>query len=77
MEALDAKFAKREKEKKRRKEDKFRSKLYQLKKKTRVEAYRRSQQAGAGGGMLVTILAVAGSVHMFGAGWWRMAKRPG
>lgn len=49
-EALDAEFAKRETEKKRRKEDKFKSKLHELKKKTRVEAYRRSRQAGAGGG---------------------------
>ncbi|MCJ1263667.1 hypothetical protein MMC22_003537 [Lobaria immixta] len=36
-EALDAEFAKREKMKKRRKEDKFRLKLYEPKKKTRVE----------------------------------------
>lgn len=48
--ALDAEFAKRETDKKRRKEDKFKSKLHELKKKTRVEAYRRSRQAGAGGG---------------------------
>ena len=49
-EALDEEFAKRETEKKRRKEDKFKSKLNELKKKTRVEAYRRSRQAGGGGG---------------------------
>lgn len=49
-EALDAEFVKRETEKKRRKEDKFKSKLHELKKKTRVEAYRRSRQAGAGDG---------------------------
>ncbi|KZF20533.1 DNA repair protein rad14 [Xylona heveae TC161] len=48
--ALDAEFEKRESDKKRRKEDKFRSKLQELKKKTRVEAYRRSRQAGGGGG---------------------------
>lgn len=49
-EALDAEFVKREGDKKRRKEVKFKSKLQELKKKTRVEAYRRSRQAGAGGG---------------------------
>lgn len=49
-EALDEEFEKRESEKKRRKEMKFKSKLEELKKKTRVEAYRRSRQAGGGGG---------------------------
>ena len=49
-EALDEEFAKREGEKKRRKEDKFKSKLNELKKKTRVDAYRRSRRAGGGGG---------------------------
>ena len=52
-EALDEEFEKREGEKKKRKEDKFRSKLQELKKKTRVEAYRRGRQGGgtgAGGG---------------------------
>ncbi|KAI9825274.1 MAG: hypothetical protein M1832_001308 [Thelocarpon impressellum] len=49
-EALDAQFAKRESEKKKRKEDKFRTKLQDLKKRTRVEAHRRSRARGAGGG---------------------------
>ncbi|KAL8954764.1 MAG: hypothetical protein Q9183_006944, partial [Haloplaca sp. 2 TL-2023] len=49
-EALDEEFDKREKDKKRRKEDKFKSKLQELKKKTRVDAYRRSRKAGGGGG---------------------------
>lgn len=49
-EALDEEFNKRESGKKKRKEDKFKSKLQELKKKTRVEAYRRSRQAGGGGG---------------------------
>ncbi|MCJ1480302.1 hypothetical protein MMC06_000457 [Schaereria dolodes] len=48
-EALDEEFTKRETEKKKRKEDKFKSKLHELKKRTRVEAYRRSRQAGSGG----------------------------
>ncbi|KAI9846744.1 MAG: hypothetical protein M1838_001151 [Thelocarpon superellum] len=47
-EALDKEFEHRESEKKRRKEDKFRSKLHELKKRTRVEAYRRSRAQGAG-----------------------------
>ncbi|KAI9800474.1 MAG: hypothetical protein M1833_003360 [Piccolia ochrophora] len=41
--ALDEEFAKRESDKKRRKEEKFRTKLHDLKKRTRVEAYRRSR----------------------------------
>jgi len=45
-EALDAEFEKREGEKKNRKELKFRTKLQELKKRTRVEAYRRSRLAG-------------------------------
>lgn len=49
-EALDEEFEKRESEKKRRKEDKFKSKLQELKKKTRVEAYRRNKEVGGGGG---------------------------
>lgn len=49
-EKLDEEFSRREGEKKRRKENKFKEKLQELKKKTRVEAYRRSRQAGGGGG---------------------------
>lgn len=41
-EALDAEFEKRETEKKKRKEEKFKSRLKDLKKKTRAEAYRRN-----------------------------------
>ena len=47
-EALDAEFEKRQKDKKQRKEEKFQNKLLELKKRTRVEAYRRSK-SGAGG----------------------------
>ncbi|KAF4546502.1 DNA repair protein [Lasiodiplodia theobromae] len=46
-EVLDAEFARREADKKDRKEKKFKSKLEDLKKRTRVEAYKRSRQAGA------------------------------
>ncbi|KAI9814058.1 MAG: hypothetical protein M1827_003522 [Pycnora praestabilis] len=46
--ALDAEFTKRETEKKKRKEDKFKLKLHELKKRTRVEAYRRNRKGGGG-----------------------------
>ena len=66
-EALDEEFAKRETEKKKRKEDKFKSKLQELKKKTRVEAYRRSRQAGAGGGSFGDEVGRGGKhVHTWG-----------
>lgn len=47
---LDAEFVKREKDKKKRREDKFKGRLEDLKRKTRVEAYARRKAAGAGGG---------------------------
>ncbi|OGE56872.1 hypothetical protein PENARI_c002G00476 [Penicillium arizonense] len=48
-EALDAEFERRENDKKRRREAKFKTKLQDLKKRTRVEAYRRNRQGAAGG----------------------------
>ncbi|KAB8233358.1 XPA protein C-terminus-domain-containing protein [Aspergillus alliaceus] len=48
-EALDAEFERRENEKKRRREAKFKTKLQDLKKRTRVDAYRRSRQGATGG----------------------------
>ena len=48
--ALDAEFERRETDKKKRKEAKFKTKLDDLKKKTRVEAYRRSRMAGSADG---------------------------
>lgn len=47
-EALDEEFTRRESDKKRRKEAKFQSKLQDLKKRTRVEAWRRRRE-GPGG----------------------------
>lgn len=47
-EALDAEFERRETDKKKRRDVKFKSKLQDLKKRTRVEAYKRGRQ-GAGG----------------------------
>ncbi|KAK2749142.1 hypothetical protein FQN57_006756 [Myotisia sp. PD_48] len=49
-EGLDEEFEKRESEKKRRKEVQFKTKLQELKKRTRVEAYRRNRQTPGGGG---------------------------
>ena len=66
-EALDQEFVRREGEKKRRKEDKFKSKLQELKKKTRVEAYRRSRQAGGGGGQFGDDMGRGGKhAHVWG-----------
>ncbi|PYH86122.1 DNA repair protein [Aspergillus uvarum CBS 121591] len=48
-EALDAEFERREGEKKRRREAKFKTKLQDLKKRTRVDAYRRNRMGAAGG----------------------------
>lgn len=48
-EKLDEEFERRQKVSRERKEKKFREKLNELKKKTRVEAYKRARKAGAGG----------------------------
>jgi DNA-repair protein complementing XP-A cells len=48
-EKMDAENNRREEAKKKRKEDKFKSKLEELKKKTRTEAYRRNLKGGKGG----------------------------
>jgi DNA-repair protein complementing XP-A cells len=47
-EALDAEFEKRQNEKKKRKENKFKSRLADLKKRTRVEAHQRGRKGGGG-----------------------------
>ena len=66
-EALDQAFEKRETEKKKRKQDKFKSKLQELKKRTRVEAYRRSREAGGGGGNFGDEITKGGKhVHVWG-----------
>jgi DNA-repair protein complementing XP-A cells len=49
QEALDAEFERRDTEKKARKEKKFKTKLEDLKKRTRTEAYRRNYRKGEGG----------------------------
>ncbi|EXJ92154.1 DNA-repair protein complementing XP-A cells [Capronia epimyces CBS 606.96] len=62
--ALDAEFQRREAEKKRRKENKFRSKLADLKKRTRVEAHQRSRKGG--GGNFGDDLGDGKHIHEFG-----------
>ena len=62
-EGLDAEFGKREEQKKKRKEDKFKAKLLDLKKKTRTDAFRR-EQAGARGGAARFGDAVGGGKHV-------------
>lgn len=47
-EALDEEFERRARETKERKEKKFRNKLQDLKKRTRVDAYKRSRKGGGG-----------------------------
>lgn len=74
-EALDAEFEKREATKKRQREAKFKSKLHDLKKRTRVEAYRRSRQAAAGegaGGHFGDDLGGGKHVHQ----WGRIVDNP-
>ncbi|KAL4783126.1 DNA repair protein [Aspergillus varians] len=65
-EALDAEFEKRENEKKRRREEKFKTKLNDLKKRTRVEAYRRNRQGAAGGSFGDEIGKAGRHVHQWG-----------
>lgn len=48
-EKLDEEFERREGGKKKKREEKFKNKLQELKKRTRVEAYRRKRENGAGG----------------------------
>ncbi|KAL4912795.1 XPA protein C-terminus-domain-containing protein [Aspergillus aurantiobrunneus] len=72
-EALDAEFERRENEKKRRREAKFKTKLDDLKKRTRVEAYRRNRQGAAGGSFGDEIGKGARHVHH----WGRSIQDPG
>jgi DNA-repair protein complementing XP-A cells len=68
-EALDAEFEKRESDKKRRKEAKFKEKLADLKRKTRTDAVRRERRAGGGGRAVKFGDAVGGGgkhVHEWG-----------
>ncbi|KAL4998846.1 XPA protein C-terminus-domain-containing protein [Aspergillus recurvatus] len=65
-EALDAEFEKRENDKKRRREAKFKTKLDDLKKRTRVEAYRRNRKGATGGNFGDEIGKSGRHVHQWG-----------
>ena len=71
-EALDAEFTRREGDKKRRKDAKFKEKLLELKKKTRTDAFRRNTKAGiaASGGRATrfgdTVGASGKHIHEWG-----------
>lgn len=64
-EALDEEFARRETDKKKRKESKFKTKLADLKKRTRVEAHQRAMKGG-GRGNFGDDLGDGRHVHEFG-----------
>jgi DNA-repair protein complementing XP-A cells len=63
--ALDEEFARRENDKKKRKEHKFKTKLADLKKRTRVEAHQRARKGG-GRGNFGDDLGDGRHVHEFG-----------
>lgn len=70
--ALDAEFEKRETDKKRRKETKFKEKLQDLKRKTRTEAVRRQRAAGGKASKFGDAIGSEGRhVHE----WGRLAER--
>lgn len=71
-EALDAEFERRENEKKRRRETKFKEKLHDLKKRTRVEAYRRNRKGPAGGNFGDDLGGGRKHVHQ----WGRSVENP-
>ena len=64
-ESLDDEFIRREADKKRRKESKFKSKLADLKKRTRVEAHQRARKGG-GRGNFGDDMGDGKHVHEFG-----------
>jgi DNA-repair protein complementing XP-A cells len=66
-EALDAEFEKRQNDKTKRKQDKFNSKLDELKKKTRTEAYRRNMKNGSKGGQFGDRIGSGKHEHEWGA----------
>ena len=66
-ERLDEEFEQREETKKKKKNEKFKSKLNELKKRTRVEAYKRSKLSSGGGGEFGDDLSNGGRhVHTWG-----------
>jgi DNA-repair protein complementing XP-A cells len=74
-EALDAEFAKREADKKRRKEAKFKEKLADLKRKTRTDAVRRERGAGGGRRMNFGDAVGGGGKHVHE--WGQVVEKDG
>ncbi len=75
-EALDVEFERREGDKKRRKEAKFKAKLLELKKKTRTDAFWRNTKAGiaAGGGKATKFGDAVGSAGKHVHDWGRTVE---
>jgi DNA-repair protein complementing XP-A cells len=71
-EALDAEFERREAERKKRKEAKFKEKLLDLKRKTRTEVVRRQARGGRGGPVKFGD-AIAGGKHVHN--WGRTVEK--
>lgn len=65
-EALDAEFERREEQKKKRKEAKFKEKLLDLKKRTRTEAFRREQSGAKGPSKFGDVVGAGKHVHNWG-----------
>jgi DNA-repair protein complementing XP-A cells len=65
-EALDEEFARRQSEMKRRKEKKFKTKLEELKKRTKFDAYQRSKKRGGGDAKFGDTLAGGKHEHEWG-----------
>ena len=65
-EALDAEFERREADKRKRKEEKFKSKLNELKKKTRTDAYRRGLKGDGKGGNFGDVIGKGRHEHDWG-----------
>jgi DNA-repair protein complementing XP-A cells len=65
-EGLDAEYVRREAEKKKRTEKKFKMKIMELKKKTRTEAYRKGLLTGATGGNFGDVVAGGKHEHEWG-----------
>lgn len=74
--ALDAEFERREVEKKRRKDAKFRSKLADLKKRTRVEAHKRSREGGVHAGTEAQFGDRVGGMEKHNHEWGRPLEDP-
>lgn len=76
-EALDAEFERREADKKRRKDAKFKEKLLDLKRKTRTESYRRNAGKGPGAGRATKFGDAIGGSGKHVHDWGRAVENEG